>query len=106
MTINKPEAVTKPLSTGWLKKPATKPMRKAPMIKSMAPTMTASNKLAAQKSALPWPTTAPTAASDMMERKAAGPKPKVGLVPMRAYTTKGNMLAYKPVTAGRPASKA
>ena len=84
MAISKPEAVTKPLSTGWLKKPATKPMRSTPMSKSRAPTIIANNRLVATKSALPGATTAPTAASDMMERSAAGPTPKAGLVPMSA----------------------
>ena len=50
--------------------------------------------------------TAPTAATDMMDRSAAGPGASTVLLPISAYTTKGNMLAYSPVTAGMPASNA
>ena len=42
----------------------------------------------------------------MMDRNAAGPTASTWLLPMSAYTTSGNMLAYSPVTAGMPASSA
>jgi hypothetical protein len=42
----------------------------------------------------------------MMDRNAAGPTASTPLLPMNAYTTSGSMLAYNPVTAGMPASKA
>ena len=84
MTISRPEAVTKPESTGALRNPAMKPMRSRPITSSRAPTSTASSSEAAMKSALPAATTPPTAASDMMERSAAGPAPNTGLLPINA----------------------
>ena len=106
MAISRPDAVTKPDNTGWLKKPATKPMRSAPISSSSAPTISAKVKVVATKSACPSGTTAPTAATDMMDRSAAGPGASTVLLPISAYTTSGNTLAYRPVTAGMPASKA
>lgn len=61
-----------------------KPMRSAPITSSMAPTSRASRPLAIRNSALPVAATAPTAASDMMERKAAGPAASTVLLPIRA----------------------
>ena len=85
--------MTKPESTGALRNPAMKPMRSAPISSSKPPTIAASSSEAAMKSALPTLATAPTAASDMMDRSAAGPAASTGLVPISAYTTSGSMLA-------------
>ena len=84
VAISRPEAVMKPESTGWLRKLAMKPMRSPPMTSSARPTMTASTALAAMKSTLPAAATVPTAASDMMERSAAGPGPSTVLLHISA----------------------
>ena len=92
--------------TGWLKKLAKKPSRAAPITSMMAPLSRASIKAASVYATLPCAATAPTLAAVMREVTAAGPTAKVPLLPIKAYSTKGAMLAYKPACAGKPANSA
>ena len=109
--IRTPEAVMNPEITGWLMKFTSAPNRNSPIATSMAPEMSASSSAAASisgvESAVPSAPLMPAMADAVInEMIATGPTASVLLVPNSAYSTNGNMLAYRPTCAGGPASSA
>ena len=104
--ISSADAVMKPEITGWLRKLARKPSRSRPMASSITPDMKASVRAAAQYAGVPAAASWPMAAAVISDVTAAGPTASARLVPNTAYSSSGATLAYRPTSAGRPASSA
>ena len=79
--IRMPVAVTKPETTGWLRKLARKPSRKMPMTTRIRPDRTARMIAAVRYSGVPCSATLPAATAVISDRIATGPTAIVRLVP-------------------------
>jgi hypothetical protein len=104
MTMAEPSV--KPFITGREKKFARKPTRSRPHASSTAPDSTASCAASTPYSALPGNASGASADAVISEMIAIGPTDCVELVPTSAYNSGGTMLAYRPATGGRPATRA
>ena len=85
----------------------TNPNRATPPANMIAPTMIASSPASAMRDdASPGSASGTIAAATSGETAESGPSTRIRDGPSRKYTPSGTIVAYRPVTAGTPASSA